>query len=261
MTITVNGVMLHEYLRDNESIEDEIKGREYIRESRDNIYPGRHIKPKYRDHKEKNGEVRVLNELEKNHVEFENRMASLLRTKKYTAAMICIIVSMPDDDWLTIKKLADIIENFCGSRNIPLDPKFRHAMRAKIGHLQKTELADYVDFVPRRSAPNNMNALMFRVDREKAANLSADRAIKLGSVRRKNVSRRKNSPQNDPPAIKLSEELSKEPKQVIKAPAAPEIPDKPKAVNTIVDVIRELAKDKSIINVRGNLHIHVHFDK
>ena len=111
--ITVNGIILPEYLKDKELIKDEIERTELFESQTDTIKLGRHVKPKYESKKEKNGKVKILGNREKNRYNYERYLLNAIKSKKLLDAIVIIMIAHPTETVLTTKIVADIINKFC----------------------------------------------------------------------------------------------------------------------------------------------------
>lgn len=250
--ITVNGVMIDEYLRDNESIEEETKGREYIQNAKEKIYLNYHKRPKYKETKEKNGEVIVLGQIEKNQAEFKQVLLETIKKKDYRGALVIVIVAEAGKRLLTIGIAADYIYDFCKQEGIAISPTVRHSFRASIGYIKKSKFSNYLIINNRNTKENSSNTMKFKLDAEKAKDLSFSDAIKFSKELKSGIPNRKQKiePVKTQPIIKPIESVKKP------AMVTTDI------TSAILKALKDLSENNnSIVTVSGDLHIHINIQK
>lgn len=263
--ITVDGVQLSEYLRDKESIQENIERNKLFNNSIDNHNLNRYVKPKYRDRKEKNGKVIRLSQLEINKQNYEPYLKQALEDKKYNDAFVISLVYHYDEEYVDLPQLIKFIEKFAKSRNIPLVKGFGHGLRATAGHVRRNELKQYLYFLDRKNSKNKANRLMFGIDIQKAKDLNIDDFLDLAHTpSRTNIqkSRRKLN-QNPTPEIKINtlpdieaDNLDNISKQDRKEPS-----ELNSLTTNIIKGIKDLSGNGSFLTIQGDLHIHIHIDK
>jgi len=177
--IMVNGIMLNEYLRDNESIEEEVKSKEFIREGFDGVALNRHIKEKYKPHKEKNGKVIHLGQIEINRAEYETKMIESLKTYDSKAQLVLYLLNYEGDDFLKISKIGDEVIKLVKKHNLILNEKrIRHALRSAFGWFRHTDIFDYMIHIDRNKPGNPDNTAIFKMKPE-FRDLKSDDAIAM----------------------------------------------------------------------------------
>lgn len=254
--VTVNGVMLEEFVRDNEQIEEEVERARLIEETTEKIYLNRHIRSKHVAHKEPNGKVKILSRLEISITNYEPLLVSALKKYDYHKAFI-IVMMVEHGKLINIHKIADYIDIFSEAHEIDINPKMRHALRAKLGYVKKSELFDYMEYMDRKDPKNRENYAKFMLDSEKAKDLTIEKAIELGSSLRPGQKYNpgpKVKPENIPPT-KTS--MPKTPTEEIKITEEKQI-DKMKSISdSVVSSITDIIKNGSLVNVQGDIHIHI----
>lgn len=239
--ITVNGVMLEEFVKDNEEINEEVERTKLIIDSLAPIYLERHIKPKYKDHKEKNGKVRTLSALNISVTNYSSYLEKALKNKDLHRAFITVLILKHGKN-ISIHDIADFIENFMTSKGMQFDPKTRHAMRAKLGYIKKSELFEYMNYLDRKDPKNSSNYAVFSLDSEKAKDLTIEKAVELGSVLKPGM-KYNPGPKSNRSSIKIIEEkLTVKPKKII---------------DDVIGSISDIIKNGSLVNVQGDIHIHI----
>lgn len=254
--VTVNGVMLEEFVKDNEQIEEEVERARLIEETTEKIYLNRHIRSKHVTHKEPNGKVKVLSRLEISLTKYEPLLVSALKNYDYHKAFI-IIMMVERGKLIDLHKIADYIDNFSKDNSIELNPKIRRALRAKLGYVKKSELFDYMEYMDRKDPKNKENYAKFKLDSEKAKDLTIEKALELGSSLRPGQKYNpgpKTKSENIPP-VKTS--IPETPVEEIKIPKEKQI-DKIKSItDSVVSSITDIIKNGSLVTVQGDIHIHI----
>lgn len=252
--IMVNGMMLNEYLRDNESIEEEVKSKEFIRQGFDGVALNRHIKEKYKSHKEKNGKVIHLGQIEINKAEYVGRMKNAVSKYDSKAQLILYCLNYEGDGYLKISKVGDEIVNFAKEHNINTNErKIRHALRSAMGWIRHSKLSEYLIHHDRNTPENPDTTAVFKFKPE-FRELKFDEAIPLARVRMDGGKRPISKP---------------EPPQVQPAPAKAEsnaIDIKPlddnKLVESIISNIQKLSTGTgAIFHFSGDLVINININK
>lgn len=251
--ITVNGVILEEFIKGNEQINEETERTKLIIDSVDRIYPDRHIKPKYKAYKEKNGKVRTLSALDISVTNYSSYLEKALKNKDLHRSFI-IVLALKHGKNISINDIADFIENFIANKDMQLDPKMRHAMRAKLGYIKKSKLFEYMTYLDRKDSRNSLNYTVFSLDSEKAKDLTIEKAVELGSILKPGM---KYSPG---PKIKTAPKSIQKPKPDMSSIKITE--EKPtvkpnKIIDEVMGSISDVIKSGSLINVQGDIHIHI----
>ena len=259
--IMVNGIMLGEYLRDNESIEEEVKSKKFIREGFDNVYLNRHIKEKYKSHKEKNGKVTHLGQIEINKTEYVNRMKQAVSTYDSKSQLVLYCLNYEGDKYLKIAEIGDEIVNFAKEHNINTNErKIRHALRSAIGWIRYSKLSEYLIHHDRNTPENTDTTAKFKFKPE-FRELKFDKAISLARVRDGAIQPARVRDEGDRPITKP------EPPQVKPAPAKAESTDiKPlddsKLVESIISNIQKLSTGTGeLFHFDGDLVINININK
>jgi len=251
--IMVNGIMLNEYLRDNESIEEEVKSKEFIREGFDGVALNRHIKEKYKPHKEKNGKVIHLGQHEINRAEYETKMIESLKTYDSKAQLVLYLLNYEGDDFLKISKIGDEVIKFVKKHNLVLNEKrIRHALRSAFGWFRHTDIFDYMIHIDRNKPGNPDNTAIFKMKPE-FRDLKSDDAIAMS--RNKTSSRNKNTIDKNK-SVKIQPTPAKEESIDIKPL------DDNKLVENIISNIQKLSTGTgALFHFDGDLVINININK
>jgi hypothetical protein len=260
--ITVDGVILPEYLKDKELIKDEIERTELFKSQTDTIRLGRHVKPKYESKKEKNGKVKILGNREKNKHNYERYLLKAIKSKKLLDAFVIVMVAHPTETIFTTKIVADIINKFCMENNIvPISKSISHALRGRVGEIRKSELSNYMFFWERNTSLNKSNILKYGIKETYLNELTIDEAINSANERRKEF-KDKNALLNPKRSVNKNAIRPDIKTAPVENPVLPH-PEAPS--NLISEIMTQLGKlqsdKKSIIKVEGDLHIHINISR
>jgi hypothetical protein len=260
--ITVNGIILPEYLKDKELIKDEIERTELFESQTDTIRLGRHLKPKYKSKKEKNGKVKILGNREKNRYHYERYLLNAIKSKKLLDAFAIVMVAHPTETIFTTKIVADIINKFCMENNIvPISKSISHALRGRVGEIRKSELSNYMFFWERNTSLNKSNILKYGIKETYLNELTIDEAINSANERRKEF-KDKNALLNPKRSVNKNAIRPDIKTAPVENPVLPH-PEAPS--NLISEIMTQLGKlqsdKKSIIKVEGDLHIHINISR
>jgi hypothetical protein len=259
--ITVDGVVLPEYLKDKELIKDEIERTELFESQTDTIKLGRHVKPKYESKKEKNGKVKILGIREKNKYNYERYLLNAIKSKKIHDAFVIILMAHPTETIFTTNLIADLLDKFYKKNNIPFSKSYSHALRGRLGAIRKSNLSKYMFFLPKKTSMNPSDSLKYGIKEEHLNELTIDEAINLAHERRKEF-KDKNVLLNPERSVKknaIRPVIKPSPVENSDLPH-PEAPSN--LISEIMNQLEKLQSDKkSIIKVEGDLHIHINISR
>ena len=259
--ITINGIILPEYLKGKELIKDEIERTELFESQTDTIRLGRHVKPKYESKKEKNGKVKILGNREKNRYHYERYLLNAIKSKKLLDAIVIVMVAHPTETIFTTDFIADSLDKICKENNIPVSKSSSHALRGRLGAIKKSNLSKYMFFIPKHTSENPGHALKYGIKEEHKNELTIDEAINLANERRKEF-KDKNALLNPRRSVKknaIRPDIKTAPVEnpVLPPPEAPS-----NLISEIMNQLEKLQSDKkSIIKVEGDLHIHINISR
>jgi hypothetical protein len=254
--ITVNGVILSEYIKDHDKIISRIRGETLKKEGNDKVSLYQKPKIRYKNHHEKNGEIKIMGNYELSIENYENYLKKeLLGTN--SLSNLCVIILLCDSrhEKYTSRIIGNILIEYSKKLNIPVNKNLEFAVRARLGALKKSALADHM-FIPKRKigmptyysmSPQAKKSLTL----EKALELAKTRKIKKDSGIQK---------------IDRSEISKSESKQGNKN----ELPTNEKqsnyktfsAINKIFEHIGKMNQDKNIFFiVCGDFTVNLHLPK
>lgn len=258
--IMVNDMMLGEYLRDNESIEEEIKSKEFIKEGFNPIQLKRHIREKYETKPEKNGEVKILGQYEINLANYPKRMEIALKREEYKQQLILVLlISKEEEGFLNLTIVADKINEFAKQHNIRInEKKMRHAVRGALGWVIRSKLYEHMVYHNRNTPENNKNHAIFMA-KESLRQLDMMEAIELGYKRHDGKAKR---PMKTP-VKKIDKDIVEETQTdpVATAPTSPQVPDTSALVEAVLANLKTLSNDAgSLFNFSGDLVINININ-
>lgn len=145
--ITVNGQMLGEFLKTNESVSEEIERNKFFNEQTETVRLGRHVKARYKPYREKNGEVIKLGQREINIANYEKYLLQSIQQEKILNSFVIVMMANPDYSVFTTGDIAEIIEKFQKKFGIPVLRRTSHSLRGRLGMVRKSELCDFMFFL------------------------------------------------------------------------------------------------------------------
>jgi hypothetical protein len=217
--ISVNGIMLEEYVRDRELISEEIERINLIGEVNNRVFLNRHISPKYKETKEKNGRVKILGNFEKNHANFENFMIRQMKEEyKVSNLTLIILLCYEKDRFYSSADISDIIKEIADKNNIELtnlNPE--PGVRLTLSVLYRKEISMYME----RVKPNSTAPMEYRIVEDGLEKLSLEKALELSknnlprkSNQNMRVKTKKEIPVEKYPEVIESEKINKISKEI-----------------------------------------------
>ena len=144
-SITVNGVILSEYVKNNDDRISSIRGEKLKKDGHDNVNLYKKPKIRHKSRKEKNGEVKIMGNYELNRQNYQNYLIKELKsTNSLTNLCVIVLLCGPDSEYHTSKSVSDIIIKQTKKLNMPVNEKLEYAVRARLGVIKKSALADYM---------------------------------------------------------------------------------------------------------------------
>ena len=176
--ITVNGVMLDEYLKDKTTIKEEIDAKKFIDDGFEKVVIKRLFKPKYKQHTEENGKVKILGNLEINIANFENDLKRELSAKKIYNCIVIVLTAHSEQLLYETNEIAHILKTFGKKHHIEVNKNVNWPIRSLLGTLKRSKLGQYLEFIDRKSYRQPTN---FGYKKEFKANFTTKEAIKLSN--------------------------------------------------------------------------------
>jgi len=248
--ITVNGIILDEFLRDNESLEEEREAKKYISEATEKVFPNRYIKPKYKDKKERNGKVIILGQREKNIKIYETELEKTLKENNLTKAVIIILLCNQEHEWFSSKLITSIIEKKLKEINFVIRRAVSSSVRQVIGHMNKNEISQYIDKKENYgSKTNNYKPPEYRIKPEYLDTFTIEQAYALYSSKQTKLEIKKQQ---------VAQPISQEKIESMIETAQPmAVAESDKLLGKISDMI----KSAGGITLTGDIHIHINVSK
>lgn len=244
--ITVNGMMLNEFLRDKESIEDEIKSKKLIKDGFEKFVANKHIKAKYPPKKDKNGKVKILGKLEVNMMNFKEDLKRELSAKKVLRCIVIVIVAHSEKRLYTTKEISDILIKFGKEHNINVNPNINWPVRSSLGTIRRSKLGDYIEYHKR---DHKRNAAEIGLKSEYKSKFTTKEALEMVEIEQvQRVVNRKTKKED----LQLSE---KNENHVINL-------EETSVTNKVVDELKKISSgDGPLFTIQGDIHIHINILK
>lgn len=145
--ITVNGMILEEFLKDTEIVKDFVDRERLVKENTTVISEYHKPRLRYSIQKEKNGKVRKLNIREVNMAQYEQRLTSALERKEYKKALINVLLCNEKDKFLGNGDVARIFKAHIKKNNLKNTAKNLTSMvKWHISKVMESELKQHVDY-------------------------------------------------------------------------------------------------------------------
>lgn len=251
-SITVNGVILDEFLRSNESLEEEREAKKYISET-EKVFPNRYIKPKYKDKKERNGKVIILGQREKNIKMYETELEKTLKENNLPKAVIIILLCNQEHEWFYSKLITSIIEKKLKEINFVIRKVVKSSVRQTIGHMNKNEIAQYIDKREYyRNTAVDYKPPEYRIKPEYLDTFTIEQAYGLYSSKKTKTKIKEQ--QVDQP---IPQEKTESMIETAQPMAMAESDD----MNTLLGKISDMIKSAGGITLTGDIHIHINVSK
>lgn len=265
--IMVNDMMLCEYLRDNESIEDEVKSKKFIREGFDNIKLNRHIRPKYKPYVEENGEVRTLGQEEINKANYNEVMKDAILTRNWRKALVAVLMT-GKKGFMDLKYVQGVIEKFAGEHNLECNlTQMRHAVRSALGWIGNSEFAEHITIL-RKDDPRNPNLFALVSVKEEARSMDLHKAIQTAEVNSRTFIEKRYKKKSGKAATgkpkRIVEPITVDiPENIVKGPVKnqPAPSDNDKLLETVLTQLKNLSGDSgSLFSFAGDLVINININ-
>lgn len=144
--ITVNGIILEEFLKDTEIVKDFVDRERLVKENTTVISEYHKPRLKY-SHKEKNGKVRKLNAREVNMAQYEQRLTSALERKEYKKALINVLLCNEKDKFLGNGDVARIFKDHIKKNNLKNTAQNLTSMvKWHMSKIMESELEQHVNY-------------------------------------------------------------------------------------------------------------------
>jgi hypothetical protein len=273
--ITVNGKILDEFLKDNVSVKEDIEQKKLFREQTENIRLGRHIKPKFKPLKERNGEVKILGQREINIANFDRYLEKSLKAENILESLTIVLIAYPKQKIFTTNEIASIIDRYLKRYDIPILRSTGHSLRGRLGLIRKSELSDFMVFYERNSFENKTNVMKYGIREDALNELTIDEAIELAHTRKKafkdksvvlnpDRSKQKNAKPGPKPKKEVIAETPPKKEVIAETPLKKEvINEKPDLITEIISQIKSIKSDdeNAMILIKGDIHIHINISR
>jgi len=251
--ITVNGIILDEFLRDNESLEEEIEAKKYISEATEKVFPNRYIKPKYKDKKERNGKVIILGQREKNIKMYETELEKTLKANNIPKAVIIILLCNQEHEWFSSKLITSIIEKKLKEINFVIRKLVRGSVRQTIVHMNKNEIAQYIDKKEYyRSRANDYKPPDYRIKPEYLDTFTIEQAYALYLSKQTKPEIKKQQ---------VAQPIPQEKTESMIETAQPMAVAESDDMNKLLGKISDMIKSAGGITLTGDIHIHINVSR
>jgi hypothetical protein len=253
--ITVNGVILSEYIKDHDKIISRIRGETLKKEGNDKVSLYQKPKIRYKNHHEKNGEIKIMGNYELSIENYENYLKKeLLGTNSLSNLCVIVLLCDSEHEYYTSLLISKILIKYAKKFDVPFNRNLEFAVRARLGAIKKSVLSEYMSIPERKVGTATRYKLI-----PQAKNLTLEKALELAKTRKieKDSAIQK---------IDISEISKSESKQGNKN----ELPTNEKqsnyktfsAINKIFEHIGKMNQDKNIFFiVCGDFTVNLHLPK
>ena len=234
--ITVNGIKLDEFLRDQEEIEAEIEREKLVAETIIEVNGYHKPRARFKPYNEKNGKVRHLERQELNESMYAGEMSKCLRNRDYQGAIIIYFLCGGITEYVSQKDMRGEISTFAKKNNIKIVGNIQAATENKFRRIRKSVLfEDYFEY------HGNMPVL-YRMTGEGLNTLDPKTAFQLAEKRKTESPKRSEPPKTQPVTQNV--------------PVVSE--EKPKTQDNIKNIINEAIKALGGMTYSGDIHVHIH---
>lgn len=240
--ITVNGIILDEFLKDKDAIEEQIEREKLVSENTPETSVYYKPRERYKPHNEKNGKVRKLDQKEINESIYEETMCKQLRNMKYKHAIAIFFMASGHTGWVTQRMIREEFIRICDKHNIKITKYLQPVISKHFIFLRDSKLfADHFEI-------KQGNPLKYRMDDSILDKYNLDTIVKLSDkAAPKPAPKPKAKPEINLPIRKdISEEVKVE-KEV----------ENDKQIS-IGGVINEAIKALQGLTLNGGINIHIH---
>lgn len=231
--------------RQRERLVNDLKGKFYLKKQ---------VAPRYKEYFEKNGEVKILNQREKNFETYERELEKALKRRELKSACIIIIVACPEKIIFESSDMIKIIDDRLVKMGLkPLrNPIYK--IRANLAAISRSEVSEFLRITPRTSS----KPASYSVSEDFQDTLSTVEAIELSDRYNGRAMKTK---------IMKKESKEKENKTaIIKAETKIEKSNPPKEKKggheTVIEVIRSyMDKEQNGLLIVGDITININVGK
>jgi hypothetical protein len=179
--ITVNGVILSEYVKDHDKIISRIRGETMKKGGNDKVNLYQKPRIQHKNHNEKNRDVKIMGNYALNQENYQNFLIQELKGKN-SLRNLCVIILLcgPDHEYHTSKSVSDIIIKQTKKLNMPVNEQIEYAVRALLGAIKKSALSDYL-LVPKRKAGM---PTFYSISTENKESLTLKKAMELSKIKK-----------------------------------------------------------------------------
>lgn len=256
-SIKVEGVVLREFIKDNELVKDQVEREKLVAENTTVAAVYHKPQAKYRRYQEDNGEVKILTKREINQSVYEQELTKFLAREQMLFSVVTVLVCGPDIGYVRPSYISNEMERVARKNNIPLVGHPKSAVRWHLRNVSTSMLSEHISILGGRMR-------QYKLKDSSANLLSLLDAIKLSKVKKHKEVRKAAANTVREPLV--SPQLTED------TPSVPATPPKPKddTIKTdikatieqkILDDVVSKAKDLGqVLKVEGDLHIHIHIN-
>lgn len=250
-SITVNNIMLYEYLKSHETLKQEKERKRIINDGNDVVVLRKNIKPKYPQYKEKNGEVKILSQREKNKAMYEQNLKKALRNDDRKMAVFTILLSHPKKTVFTAKEFEELIDSFASKNNIIAPENMSFSSRAILNSALHKKLSKYITITDRtRDSGGNLQPSKYSIKDEYLDTLTLQEVIKLNKIRLDDEIKK--------PVNKVKKKRTDKPMQeVVKVEPKNIEPQEIKTEKTTLEGLEGFLKGQGIVLINATFNIHI----
>lgn len=246
--ITVNGVMLEEYVKDTESIEEQTEREKLINENSPKNTSYSKPRERFKPTNEPNGKVKVLSQREINEIAFEEELSRELKSNDYKRAIVIFFMGCGWDDYFSQKQMRDEIKSIAEKRGIKLVKHLQPAIERQFIKLRKSQF--FTDFLEKKS----IHPIRYKLSDFALESYDFKTAIRLSDLPYTKEFSSKKAVTPEPTPFERVPPKQELPKQESTETAPSEITARKFDLDGVVKRIISASRE---INFSGDIHIHI----
>ena len=245
-SITINGVMLNEFIKDKELVSSQVDREKLLAENTPAVSQYKKPRNRYRQHWEENGECKIMGQVDVNIEQYKQHAIRVLKNKDLKRFVVVFLLCQKDDDYINTGIMSKKIERLQKENNLDLPKNITNACRYHVEQLEKTQLGKHMYRTDGRFPS-------WKIIPESKELLTIQRAFNLANLKAggKLV---KYEGEEDKVEEEKQEIEVKEPKPIM--PKYQKVEKQP--ADIMAQVLPLLEKLEHVIKVDGDLNIHIH---
>lgn len=247
--ITVEGVMLEEYLKDNDELTEKIETEKLFKANTPTAKPYFKPRSRYDETIEKNGRVKILGQREINKAGQDSELIRLLKKKRYKQACFVVLLCDEGDNFITPGHVGQRFLTISEMNGIKIVKNLTSVCRWHIRNLLKTQLRHYLE--------TNENKKKYKITNEGKDTLTFHKGYNLMNLIAGN-GKKDGKIDGIPKFQKVNEPVTEKVETETRGNTPKIISEEKFSLDKLLDAAKKL---ENLITVQGDLNININIQR